>query len=133
MTSVWQVVGLVVAALIGSFSKPLYDLLEKWFGLLAKLPTWVKPLVILLLTYAITQLSVWLQISLNPDITKWTPDNVQTILAALFAMVQHIAQQQKTVTAAVAQNKIALAQAAIPVPPQAPVTSLRTPPPSTSH
>ena len=121
-TSIWQIVGLVVAALIGSFSKPLYDKIEEWFGLLAKLPTWVKPLVILLLTYGITQLSVWLQISLNTDITKWVPNDVQTLLAALFAMVQHIAQQQKTTTAAIAANKIAVAAitsstSAVPVTP----------------
>jgi len=137
MQYAWMLFALVSTWIVGTFSQKIYNWLESVVGgLLVKLPTWAKPLVAAILAAIISQGAVFLQIQLNPDITKWTPADVQTALGALFAMIQHIAQQQKVTTAAIATNKATIASVAInsgvAASAKVPVPGSTTPP-SSSH
>jgi len=137
MQYAWMLFALVSTWIVGTFSQKIYNWLESVVGgLLVKLPTWSKPLVAAILAAIISQGAVFLQIQLNPDITKWTPADVQTALGALFAMIQHIAQQQKVTTAAIATNKATIASVAInsgvAASTKVPVPGSTTPP-SSSH
>lgn len=86
-------IGILSPVIIGGLTKLAYDLLEKGLPWLdTHLPSFLKPIwvtvVAALLSVAAKALNVP---GLSGDPTTWTPDTVHTLIAAIFAVILHIA------------------------------------------
>lgn len=92
-----QLLVLLAVPVVGVLAKFGWDGIEKLIAIVKDpnaIPAIVKPFLVVVLSFAIGQLAAALHITLPGDVTLWTPDTVHTLMAAIFAVIVHLAQKR---------------------------------------
>jgi hypothetical protein len=86
-----QLLGLLVPFVVGLVSKYGWDLLERLVALLERIPATWKPLAVAVVAWIVGLVANALQVQLPGDLHVWTPDTVHSLVAAIFAVIVHLA------------------------------------------
>ena len=92
-----EVLILLTVPVVGLLAKYGWDGIEWLIAFVSdpqKIPAMLKPFLVVVVSFGVGQLAAWLNITLPGDITVWTPDTVHTLMAAIFAVIVHLAQKK---------------------------------------